>query len=554
MAAQRRDRTVHRPGVLRIAGMEIVSGLGDGVFWVGLIAVLLDRGIGVGGFAVAAVVRLGPRAIISAPAGVLADRVDRRRLLVALDLGRAVLMIGLAVAVRGDAGVVLVLSAVLASYTLAAPYRPALTAALPLVAGERGLSSATALIGTIRQLMTFIGPVIGAIVVHWSSPDIAFSINAATFVLSAVLIAQVSELGGKPSNPDIGLSDHRSDWSQRLAGGWREVTATSGLWLLAILVFVMYAVRGAELVLFALVAEQRLGLGSSGVGVLTGAVGLGALCALPIATRFADTHRPDVIVVASIAATAIPTALLGIVHSPAIACVVLFQTGIGIVAFEVVSVILLQRLARQEMLGRVFGLIGTASNAGKLFGAVITPVIVITLDLAHTLMLIGVVVGLVAACTVRRLAALARSTRRRGEQIRPVVKTLSTLGVFDGASPFALEQVAAALSTERVAAGTVVLTEGEPADDLFVIREGDFIVTDHGKRINTMQPGDWFGEIGLLQRRARTATVVAATDALVWRVPGEAFLNALQEGATEPAALFEVMADRLSRSAAHGRL
>lgn len=146
--------------------MEVVSGVGDGVFWVGLIAVLLDRGVGVEGFAVAALVRLGPRALISAPAGVLADRVDRRRLLVGLDLARAAVMVGLAAASRGHGGLVLLLGGVLAAYTLVAPYRPALSAALPLVAGERRLSSAAALVGTIRQLMTFIGPVIGAIVVR----------------------------------------------------------------------------------------------------------------------------------------------------------------------------------------------------------------------------------------------------------------------------------------------------------------------------------------------------------------------------------------------------
>ena len=89
MYGRRSTGRVYRPAVWRIAGMEVVSGIGDGVFWVGLIALLLDLGVGVEGFAVAALVRLGPRAILSATAGVLADRVDRRRLLVALDIGRA---------------------------------------------------------------------------------------------------------------------------------------------------------------------------------------------------------------------------------------------------------------------------------------------------------------------------------------------------------------------------------------------------------------------------------------------------------------------------------
>ena len=89
----RRARGRHRPVVHRIVVTEVVSGLGDGVFWVGLAAILLARGVGARGFAVAAVARLGPRALISAPAGVLADRVDRRRLLVTLDLTRGMLLV-----------------------------------------------------------------------------------------------------------------------------------------------------------------------------------------------------------------------------------------------------------------------------------------------------------------------------------------------------------------------------------------------------------------------------------------------------------------------------
>lgn len=551
MYARRSIGMTHRRGVWRIAAMEVVSGVGDGVFWVGLIAVLLDMGVGVEGFALAALVRLGPRAIISAPAGVLADRVDRRRLLLALDLGRAAVMLGLVLVSRSDGGLVVLLVGVLVSYTLAAPYRPALSAALPLVAGERRLSSATALIGTIRQLMTFVGPVVGALVVYRTSPAVAFAVNAATFVLSALLVASVSDLGGKPCQTNVALGDQRANWSRQIADGWREVNNTSGLQVLAVLVFVMYAVRGAELVLFALLAEQQFGLGASGVGVLTGAVGLGALFALPIAARVADSTRPDVVLMLSLASTAIPTALLGVVHSTTPACIALFIVGFGIVTFEVVSVVLLQRLARPEMLGRVFGLIGTASNAGKLLGAVITPVMVIAFGLSHSLILLGGLVGIVGTFAGRGVANLARETRAGAEQLRTVVRTLSTLGVFDGASPFALEQLAAAARVEHFATGSVVLTQGDPADDMFVIRAGDFLVKADGRKINTLHAGDWFGEIGLLQRRARTASIVALTDAVVWRIPGTTFLSALEDTATEMTAMMDVMADRLTRLAAN---
>ena len=111
-------------------------------------------------------------------------------------------------------------------------------------------------------------------------------------------------------------------------------------------------------------------------------------------------------------------------------------------------------------------------------------------------------------------------------------------------------RIVCAVRTEHLNAGTVVLAEGDPADDMFVIRSGEFMVTILGQRVDAMREGDWFGEIGLLQRRDRTATVIAATDAEVWRIPGPTFLSALEDSGTAPTALMDVMADRLRRSAA----
>lgn len=527
--------------------MEVVSGLGDGVFWVGIITLLLDEGVGVRGFAVAALVRLGPRAIISAPAGVLADRVDRRRLLLTLDLARAGVMAALAIAAFHGLGTGGLLAIVLVAYTLAAPYRPALTAALPLIAGERDLSSANALVGTIRQLMTFVGPVCGAVLVRWSSPTVAFSVNAATFVLSAMLMSGVSELRGRPVRSAPQATPDRP--AHRARAGWREIAAIPGLGVLTVLVFAMYTARGAELVLYAPVAQARLGLGSSGIGVLTAAVGLGALCALPIASRVAASDRADVMVVLALASTAIPTALLGVTRSAVVACVALVFVGVGVVVFEVVTVMLLQRLARRAVLGRVFGVVGAASNAGKLFGAIAAPAVVLALDLPGAVVMTGIAVGAVGAIGVRGLIRLTGATRRRHEQLRPLTTVLAPLGLFDGASPAVLEHVAGAISTEHLPGGATVLRQGDPADDLFVVRSGDFTVFDHGTVVNRLGPDDWFGEIGLLQHRTRTATVVAMTDAVVWRIPGDTFLSALEDLATEPTGLLEVMAERLRRSA-----
>jgi predicted MFS family arabinose efflux permease len=530
--------------------MEVVSGIGDGVFWVGLAAVLLHRDAGAEGFTIAALARLGPRAIISAPAGVLADRVDRRRLLVGLDVSRMLLMVLLTVAAATDAPLALMFALIFVSYTFAAPYRPALTAALPLVAGESGLASANALVSTVRQLMTFIGPLIGAVVLRLWSPAIAFAINATSFLVAATLVTSVKALGGYHGRSDRSLSSHRSSWAHEVAEGWREIAAVPGLSVVAVLVFVMYVARGAELVLFVLLADQRLGLGAAGVGVLTGSVGLGALLVLPLARRVSNTRWPALMISLSVAASAVPFAAFAAIRSTALACVVLVVLGAGVVVFELMSVVLLQRLARRETLGRVFGLVGTVSNAGKLTGALAAPAVASSLGIAHAMTASGITVALLGAMAVPGLVRLARTTRARQDQLRPITDVLAALAVFEHAPQPALERLAAAVEPVRLDAGAVAIQQGEQADDLYVIREGTCTVFDGQRQINALAAGDWFGEIGLLQHRPRTATVVVdAGGALLWRIPGTTFLDALQESASAPMALVEVMADRLARSA-----
>ncbi len=527
--------------------MEIVSGLGDGVFWVGLAAILLSQGVGARGFAVAAVARLGPRALISAPAGVLADRVDRRRLLVGLDVTRGMLLVALALAAASGARPAVLLAVVFVTYTFSAPYRPALSAALPLVAGEDKLSSANALIATVRQLMTFIGPLVGAIVLHYSSPETAFLIDAASFFVAGAVMATVTQLAGRPVRRALTIGAHRLTWRHDVVEGWREVTATAGLVVVTMLVFVMYAARGAELVLFVLLATERLGLGASGIGILAGAVGFGALVALPAAGRIAETNRPALMITLSLASTAVPLAALASVRSTVVACVALAVLGAGVVVFEVLSVVLLQRLSRRHMLGRVFGLVGTASNAGKLLGALLAPIVAAAFGIGGAFVAIGAAVGVLGAASIPSLVVLSRSTRARREQLRPITDVLAHIGLFEGASHLVLERVAASIESEQISSGTTMVSEGDPADDLFIVLAGEFVVTKGGHQLNVLGPGEWFGEIGLMHRRLRVATVASCSDAVVWRIPGETFLSALQEVATEPSALVDVMADRLGR-------
>ncbi len=516
--------------------MEVVSGVGDGAFWVAFIVLLLRLGVGASGVALAVVVRLGPRALLGVPAGAIADRCDRRRLLVGLDLARSVCMLALAALTWAGAGEGALIGVVLATYVLAAPYRPALTAGLPHVAGESGLSTANARISTVRQVMTFVGPLLGAALAHWSTVEAAFVLNAATFAIAAMLMSSVAAL----SSPRTGMTT-------RIVRAGSGVGATPGLVVVGVLVVVMYAIRGSELVLYALVAADRLGLGSAGVGLLTGAVGLGALAVMPLAPRLADSPRSDVMLMMSLLLTAAPLAMLGAIRSPVVACLALVVVGAGVVIFEVVSVVLLLRLADHGSLGRVFGLVGSLSNGGKLAGAIVAPLLVEGIEVRGALVACGGFAAVAAILSVRPLRRLQLATAAEQARVRPIATVLAGLPLFEGASPMSLQRLASMVRDEEYHAGDIVIRQGAMADDLFVVRSGEFDATVGEVRVNELGRDDWFGEIGVLQQRPRTATVTARTAGVVWRVPGGAFLDALNDGAAAPMALLDEMNRRLQR-------
>ena len=138
-------------------------------------------------------------------------------------------------------------------------------------------------------------------------------------------------------------------------------------------------------------------------------------------------------------------------------------------------------------------------------------------------------------------------------QLRPVTDVLSRLGIFDGASAAVLERVGSSIRVELLPAGTEVVRQGEPADDLYIVRIGRLAVLDGDATINSLDDDDWFGEIGLLLRQPRSATVRTLTDVELWRIPGTTFLSALRESAAEPTALLDVMADRVGRTSSPPR-
>lgn len=129
-----------------------------------------------------------------------------------------------------------------------------------------------------------------------------------------------------------------------------------------------------------------------------------------------------------------------------------------------------------------------------------------------------------------------------------VIRHFQAVPLFRAVSKKGLRSIVSTAAEIDVAAGKVLVQEGRFDRDLFVIIEGTADVTQRGKRISTLGEGDFFGEMALLRRAARTATVTARTDMTVM-VLGSRELDLILEhesGLARP--LLAALAERVQAS------
>jgi hypothetical protein len=429
---------------------------------------------------------------------------------------------------------------VLVGSALTTPYRPALAAATPYVVPESLLAAANGAEATVGQLMWFAGPALATLILTIGSASIAMAVNAATFVVAALFVAASGDLGGERRTSTSGADGPRpAGILAGVAEGWQALVRVPGLFMLNALIVATIFAFGAESILHVIAAEDRLGRGAEFVGALTAAIGVGGLIVAPLAGRIAGCSRPGPWLVACAVLQGAPLVAIGFISTPIVALIVLAIEGVGVILFEVLAITLLQRLAG-ERISQVFGIQDSMSAGAQLLGAIAAPLLVAGPGLTTACAASGgalVVFGIAGAPQLLRTGRLAAAS---GADLAPVVDELLALD--------------AAVTPELVETGSVIVEEGHDADDLFVIRAGTFsAATRAGGTLRLMSAGDWFGEIGVLGRRPRSATVVAESAGELLRIPGPAFLAAIEEMTAVPDPLYRSMHARLALSSFSAR-
>jgi CRP-like cAMP-binding protein len=127
----------------------------------------------------------------------------------------------------------------------------------------------------------------------------------------------------------------------------------------------------------------------------------------------------------------------------------------------------------------------------------------------------------------------------------PSPELLRKVSLFSSLEDKDLQSLAGEFSERRFGAGDKIALEGESGLMFFVVDTGELSVEVHGQAVSTIGPGGSFGEIALIDRRPRTATVTAVTDVKAFGLPVFVFRPFVEARPKVAWALLEAMADRV---------
>jgi MFS family permease len=503
-------------GNLRRAQLSFLGAwTAEWAFTVGL-GIVAYRAGGATAVGLVGLLRMAPSAFIAPLAAPLADRGRRERVLMLVSTvrGLATGAAGIVVAFNGPVAIVYILAAL--STIAATLYRPAHSALLPsLCRTGYELTSANVVRGMLDSIATLVGPLVAAALLEFTDVAGVFAFaSAASLAAAAVLLRLRYDAPPRPAAP------RRAHLMADVAEGVRAIVDNRDLALFTGLGMAQTFTRGALTVFTVVVALDLLHTGEPGVGTLTGAVGAGAVIGSLIASLLVGSHRLAQWFGIGVALWGLPIALIPLFPGQATALTLLACVGIGNALVDVGLFTLMARLAPDEVLARVFGLFESLITLAVGLGALVASLLIEWTSISAALVIVG---GL---CPILVLAAWWR-LRRIDRYVDILDKEIALLHGVSMLQPLplpAIEHLARGLEPVHVSAGQAVFRQGDPGDRFYVIETGRADVVGDDRLVTALGPGEGFGEIALLRRVPRTATVRATTDLELFALTGDRFL------------------------------
>jgi predicted MFS family arabinose efflux permease len=387
-----------------------VSQAGDWLYNVALLAFVYERTHSASWLAATTAARVLPLVLLGPVGGVVADRFDRRRIMIVSDLVRGVLMVALAaVALTGLPVVLAPLLAGLAT-AAAAPYPPSAAASTPRLVSDADLPGANAARAVVGMGAVAAGPVVGSVLLLLGPPSAAFLVNAGTFAVSALAVLSIP--AGDAFRPGRGAADRQSVLADVVVGARALRSHPAAVRLLGADI-VCSVVYGMQTVLL-LLLSRHLGLGAAGYGYVLAGLGIGGILGTLAAGRAAASARPGAVLTGTLLVLAVPTSLMAVTPWLPGLLVLAVVGGAGAGLVEVLCETALQRDLDEDVFARAYGIALPASIAGIAAGSLVAAPLVAVVGLTGAVVATGCLPAGYALFVAlpRRVAGRHRAPRR----------------------------------------------------------------------------------------------------------------------------------------------
>lgn len=472
--------------------------------------------------------RFVPALFFSTYGGVIAERFERRKVMIIVDLLCATWMLSLALT-AGMGGPV-ILAIVFAGLTTVSgtAFFPAEAAMTPQVVGERDLAAANALNGIVSNVSVIVGPAIGALLLLIGPPELAFVLNGLSFIFGAFCLSRVK---ARSRATDVTEGGSAGVLKQMTVGA-KALRESPTAFIIVMFSLGTVFIYGADTVLYVVYAEERLGTGAQGYGWLLTGLGVGGVMGGFLANRISASKRLGLIITMSVVIYGLPLFFMQWITSPALAYGIQVFRGAGTILVDVLAITTLQRSLKQDQIARVFGFFITLDLLVISLGVYLTPLMLGWVGLDTTFAIIGIAVPAITIALYPKTAQIDRLNAERLAELEPKIAAIEPLGIFAAASHPVVERLASAARRVTAVEGEWIIREGDPADAFYVITDGTVEVLARGEGaiedlIRVMRAGDYFGEIGLIEGIPRTASVRAVKSVTMLRIEGTDFLDAL---------------------------
>jgi MFS family permease len=394
------------PAFRRLWAAGLVSDAGDWLLFIALPLVVYRITGSALGTSIAFLLELAPAVLLAPLAARLVGRFDRRRLMVSVNAGQAVVLLPLLL-VHTAAQLPIAYAVIAAQAALGTVFEPAKNALLPDLVGSDQLISANALVGLNQNLGRLVGGPAGGVLLALGGLELVAAVDALSYLVSAALIASVraGAVVGFPAD-DAGIN--------AAPNGLFAALRIRRLWAAYAVVFVSSIAQGMFLVLFVLFVLNGIHGSDADVGLLRGIQAIGAIgagVALGFLTRSGSPRTLTIISLLVFGGVSLVTWNLPLLTTSIPPYIVLFAlVGAPGVTFSTGLISTLQQESAARQRGAVFAAIGMLSAAGQAVGILAAGLVDGPVALTPLLQVQGCLYlasGIVAAIWLPRLTSVA---------------------------------------------------------------------------------------------------------------------------------------------------